>query len=157
VLICNKKKPKVIWEEPPRCPSRRQSHWLQWKVPNFHPPKTAHSLRRSLPKSNTPLQTPPNHHPNRVPLNVSTQPFCQDAECGLTDRQTAVHCGPLWRIAERCGRLADHCGALGCMWYMYRTLRWNASIMEFGEAIKNPAYRILQTEYSGCLDISTHA
>jgi len=31
------------------------------------------------------------------------------------------------------------------------------SIMEFGEAIKNPAYRILQTEYSGCLDISAHA
>jgi len=29
--------------------------------------------------------------------------------------------------------------------------------MEFGEAIKNPAYRILQTEYSGCLDISAHA
>jgi len=32
-----------------------------------------------------------------------------------------------------------------------------ANIMEFGEAIKNPAYRILQTEYSGCLDISAHA
>jgi len=32
-----------------------------------------------------------------------------------------------------------------------------ASIMEIGEAIKNPAYRILQTEYSGCLDISAHA
>ena len=32
-----------------------------------------------------------------------------------------------------------------------------ASIMEFGEAIKNPAYRIFQTEYSGCLDISAHA
>jgi len=30
-------------------------------------------------------------------------------------------------------------------------------IMEFGEAIKNPAYRIFQTEYSGCLDISAHA
>jgi len=30
-------------------------------------------------------------------------------------------------------------------------------IVEFGEAIKNPAYRILQTEYSGCLDISAHA
>jgi len=29
--------------------------------------------------------------------------------------------------------------------------------MEIGEAIKNPAYRILQTEYSGCLDISAHA
>jgi len=29
--------------------------------------------------------------------------------------------------------------------------------MEFGEAIKNPAYHILQTEYSGCLDISAHA
>ena len=25
-----------------------------------------------------------------------------------------------------------------------------AVIMEFGEAIKNPAYRIFQTEYSGC-------
>ena len=33
----------------------------------------------------------------------------------------------------------------------------HAIIMEFGEAIKNPAYRILQTEYSGCLDISAHA
>jgi len=31
------------------------------------------------------------------------------------------------------------------------------SVVEFGEAIKNPAYRILQTEYSGCLDISAHA
>ena len=30
-------------------------------------------------------------------------------------------------------------------------------IVEFGETIKNPAYRILQTEYSGCLDISAHA
>jgi len=29
--------------------------------------------------------------------------------------------------------------------------------MEFGEAIKNPAYRIPQTEYSGCLDISAHS
>jgi len=32
-----------------------------------------------------------------------------------------------------------------------------AAIMEIGEAIKNPAYRIFQTEYSGCLDISVHA
>ena len=32
-----------------------------------------------------------------------------------------------------------------------------ADIVEFGETIKNPAYRILQTEYSGCLDISAHA
>jgi len=31
------------------------------------------------------------------------------------------------------------------------------TIMEIGEAIKNPAYRIFQTEYSGCLDISAHA
>jgi len=30
-------------------------------------------------------------------------------------------------------------------------------IVEFGETIKNPAYRILQTEYSGCLDINVHA
>ena len=30
-------------------------------------------------------------------------------------------------------------------------------VVEFGEAIKNPAYRIPQTEYSGCLDISAHA
>jgi len=29
--------------------------------------------------------------------------------------------------------------------------------MEIGEAIKNPAYRIFQTEYSGCLDTSAHA
>jgi len=33
----------------------------------------------------------------------------------------------------------------------------NDFIMEIGEAIKNPAYRIFQTEYSGCLDISAHA
>ena len=32
-----------------------------------------------------------------------------------------------------------------------------ACIIEIGEAIKNPAYRIFQTEYSGCLDISAHA
>ena len=31
------------------------------------------------------------------------------------------------------------------------------SIMEIGGAIKNPAYRIFQAEYSGCLDISAHA
>ena len=31
------------------------------------------------------------------------------------------------------------------------------TVMEFGEAIKNPAYCIPQTEYSGCLDISAHA
>ena len=30
-------------------------------------------------------------------------------------------------------------------------------IMEIGEAIENLAYRIFQTEYSGCLDISAHA
>jgi len=29
--------------------------------------------------------------------------------------------------------------------------------VEFGEAIKNLAYRILQTAISGCLDISAHA
>jgi len=29
--------------------------------------------------------------------------------------------------------------------------------VEFGEAIKNPAYRIPQTVNSGCLDISAHA
>jgi len=34
---------------------------------------------------------------------------------------------------------------------------YNVTIMEIGEAIKNPAYRIFQTEYSGCLDISAHA
>ena len=37
------------------------------------------------------------------------------------------------------------------------TVFYKSFIMEFGEAIKNPAYRILQTEYSGCLDISAHA
>ena len=36
-------------------------------------------------------------------------------------------------------------------------LQVQASIMEIGEAIKNPANRIFQTEYSGCLDISAHA
>ena len=35
--------------------------------------------------------------------------------------------------------------------------KMHINIMEFGEAIKNPAYRIPQTEYSGCLDISAHA
>ena len=34
---------------------------------------------------------------------------------------------------------------------------WLWNVVEFGEAIKNPAYRIPQTEYSGCLDISAHA
>jgi len=32
-----------------------------------------------------------------------------------------------------------------------------AIVVEFGEAIKNPAYRILQTGISGCLDSSAHA
>jgi len=40
--------------------------------------------------------------------------------------------------------------------YQY-VIKTRASIMEIGEAIKNPAYRIFQTEYSGCLDISAHA
>jgi len=31
-------------------------------------------------------------------------------------------------------------------------LLWN-----LGKPSKNPAYRILQTEYSGCLDVSAHA
>ena len=31
------------------------------------------------------------------------------------------------------------------------------TVVEFGEAIKNPAYRILQTDISGCLDSSAHA
>jgi len=39
----------------------------------------------------------------------------------------------------------------------YSTTRKMTTVVEFGEAIKNPAYRILQTEYSGCLDISAHA
>ena len=49
----------------------------------------------------------------------STQPFCKDAECGPTDRQTsrprrvAMHCGAL---RKRCRRLAVHCGALRCTW-----------------------------------------
>jgi len=33
----------------------------------------------------------------------------------------------------------------------------DTNVVEFGEAIKNPAYHISQTEYSGCLDISAHA
>ena len=56
---------------------------------------------------------------------------------------------------------------IGCQ---YRNIHVSASInqvcclkvymhivVEFGEVIKNPAYRIPQTEYSGCLDISAHA
>ena len=43
------------------------------------------------------------------------------------------------------------------MEYEVEGARPRGSIMEIGEAIKNPAYRIFQTEYSGCLDISTHA
>jgi len=48
-----------------------------------------------------------------------------------------------------------HC-IIGCK---IKPLRHSARniIMEIGEAIKNPAYRIFQTEYSGCLDISAHA
>jgi len=44
---------------------------------------------------------------------------------------------------------------LSRIWYRFRDI--DAYVVEFGEAIKNPAYRILQTEYSGCLDISAHA
>jgi len=47
------------------------------------------------------------------------------------------------------GRAVVDCGVMR----VYR----ETDIMEFGEAIKNPAYRIPQTEYSGCLDISAHA
>ena len=34
----------------------------------------------------------------------------------------------------------------------FDTVLWN-----LGRPSKNPAYRIFQTEYSGCLDISAHA
>ena len=44
-----------------------------------------------------------------------------------------------------------------CMEYEVEGNRPSGSVVEFGEAIKNPAYRIPQTEYSGCLDISAHA
>jgi len=40
--------------------------------------------------------------------------------------------------------------------FAVRYCEW-CTVVEFGEAIKNPAYRIPQTEYSGCLDISAHA
>ena len=43
------------------------------------------------------------------------------------------------------------------MWSNEWKCNASAGIVEFGETIKNPAYRILQTEYSGCLDISAHA
>jgi len=35
-----------------------------------------------------------------------------------------VRCSELWKC---CGRLADHCGALGCMRCMYHTMWWSAS------------------------------
>jgi len=40
---------------------------------------------------------------------------------------------------------------------MRRIPNLSDTVVEFWEAIKNPAYRIPQTEYSGCLDISAHA
>ena len=42
----------------------------------------------------------------------STQPFCQDADCGLTDRQTKVHCGTLRNVTER---LRNVCRVLQCI------------------------------------------
>jgi len=50
-------KPKVIWEEPHRRTSRRQSHLLQWKVPNFPLSNLPLPLRPSPPESNTPIQS----------------------------------------------------------------------------------------------------
>jgi len=83
-LIYTARKTKVIWEEPPCCASRRQSHWLQWKVSNFPPSKT-----------DTPIQSPT---PTAIPTaSQSTQPFRQDAGCEPTD---TVRCGTLRCIAE---------------------------------------------------------
>ena len=64
------------------------------------------------------------------------------AYCGIGRRYHAVVC------ANKDGRQnvsAAVCGATGAV-------LWN-----LGRPSKNPAYRILQTEYSGCLDISAHA
>ena len=57
-------------------PSRRQSHWFQWKVPNFPAPKTALPLRRLPPKFNTPIPGP--NQPPFPTASGSTQPFCHN-------------------------------------------------------------------------------
>jgi len=109
--LYNKKKPQVIWEEPYRRPSCRQSRWLQWKVPNFPPPRTALSLRWSPPKSNMPIQSPPNYHPQPCPNPRSHFARMPNADW-QTDRQTKMRCGALWNVTERCTTLRNACRAL---------------------------------------------
>jgi len=47
---------------------------------------------------------------------------------------------------------APNCRGGKCETKQLWKVLWN-----LGVAIKNPAYRILQTEYSGCLDVTAHA
>jgi len=85
--------PKVIWEKPRRHPSRRRitmpqqsPHWLQWDAP--HNSKTASSLRRSPPKSNTPIPSPtPLTTPNgiRIQSAVLPQLTVADRQMGQTN------------------------------------------------------------------------
>ena len=103
LIYITRKQPKVIWEELPRRLSSRQSHWLQWKVPNFPLPKLFLPLRRSLPKSNTPIQSPT--QPPSPTTSRSTQPFYQNVECGPTDGQTDH--GALRCIAVPCVNVAE--------------------------------------------------
>jgi len=110
----------------------------------------------------------------------STPSFQNTSQQGVTgssfDRQctistvTTEQCCKMWfailvvscefRIIFRLDGQRDHLnrvgqktGPLPLTVNIFRT----SDVVEFGEAIKNPAYRIPQTEYSGCLDISAHA
>jgi len=73
--------------------------------------------------------------------------------CGL-NREDTMDCSR-WR--KKIEMIDDH---NECEWVNVSSSTGSprlCSVMEFGEAIKNPAYRIPQTEYSGCLDVSAHA
>jgi len=60
--------------------------------------------------------------PSSPTVSRSTQPFCQDAECGPTDRQTdrptdrarcvVVHCGNVAEALPTTGMLPNHCSSL---------------------------------------------
>jgi len=67
-----------------------------------------------------------------------------------------VHISTKYMIMLSCTRLHVYIRASLVM-YVYSRRLPTIIIVEFGETIKNPAYCILQTEYSGCLDISAHA
>jgi len=83
-IVTKTRNPKVIWEEPRRRPSRRESHWLQWDAQSL-PLKLPLSLRRSPPLSITSIPRRPDSPPKRYP--------------DLINRFGAVH--PLDRPTDR--------------------------------------------------------